>query len=127
MGPTAVPARPPESALRGGNFGGNWQEPKRSCPRHAPLVLVRPGELRRAEWSEFDLDKGEWRIPGERMKMREQHFVPLSRQAVEILRELEPRTNCAIASKPEAARYVFPGAQSRERSRRGRGAFGTRW
>jgi integrase len=54
--------------------------------RLAPLVFVRPGELRRAEWSEFGLDKGEWRIPGERMKMREQHIVPLSRQAVAILR-----------------------------------------
>ena len=83
--------------------------------RLAPLVFVRPGELRRAEWSEFDLDKGEWRIPGERMKMREQHIVPLSRQGVAILRELEPLTNRGIEAKPNAPRYVFPGAQSRER------------
>lgn len=83
--------------------------------RLAPLVFVRPGELRRAEWSEFDLDKAEWRIPGERMKMREQHIVPLSRQAVAILRELEPLTNRGIEAKPKAPRYVFPGAQSRER------------
>ena len=83
--------------------------------RLAPLVFVRPGELRRAQWSEFDLDKGEWRIPAERMKMREQHIVPLSRQAVAILRELEPLTNRGIEAKPNATRYVFPGAQTRER------------
>ncbi len=83
--------------------------------RFAPLVFVRPGELRKAQWPEIDLDKGEWRIPAERMKMREQHIVPLSRQAVEILRELDPLTNRGISAKPDAARYVFPGAQSRER------------
>jgi integrase len=83
--------------------------------RLAPLVFVRPGELRKAQWPEIDLDKGEWRIPAERMKMREQHIVPLSRQAVEILRELEPLTNRVILAKPNAPRYVFPGAQSRER------------
>jgi integrase len=53
------------------------------------LTFVRPGEMRLARWNEFDLDAGEWRIPGERMKMREQHIVPLSQQAVTILRELE--------------------------------------
>jgi integrase len=83
--------------------------------RLAPLVFVRPGELRKAQWLEIDLDKAEWRIPAERMKMREQHIVPLSRQAVEILRELEPLTNREIPAKPDAPRYVFPGAQSRER------------
>ncbi|WP_246237674.1 tyrosine-type recombinase/integrase [Caldichromatium japonicum] len=83
--------------------------------RLAPLVFVRPGELRKAQWCEFDLDKGEWRIPAERMKMREQHIVPLSRQAVAILRELEPLTNRAIPSKPDSPCYVFPGGRSRER------------
>jgi integrase len=78
-------------------------------------VFVRPGELRQAEWSEIDLDKAEWRIPAVRMKMREQHIVPLSRQAVAILRELEPLTNGPIATKPQAPRYVVPGAQSRRR------------
>ena len=58
----------------------------------APLVFVRPGELRAAQWSEFDLDRAEWRIPAYRMKMGEQHLVPLSRQAVAILRELQPLT-----------------------------------
>jgi integrase len=83
--------------------------------RLAPLVFVRPGELRKAQWSEIDLERAEWRIPAERMKMREQHIVPLSRQAVEILRELEPLTNCGIPAKPNAPRYVFPSARSRER------------
>jgi len=60
--------------------------------RLAPLVFVRPGELRKAEWKEIDLDKAEWNIPAERMKMRELHLVPLSRQALEVLRELQPLT-----------------------------------
>lgn len=81
--------------------------------RLAPLVFVRPGELRKAEWREINLDKAEWRIPAERMKMREQHIVPLSTQAVEILRELEPLTNSP--RKANTPCYVFPGAQSRER------------
>lgn len=70
----------------------------------APLVFVRPGELRAAEWSEFDLDGAEWRIPGERMKMGVQHIVPLSRQAVAILLELQPLTG--------DGRYVFPALTS---------------
>ncbi len=83
--------------------------------RLAPLVFVRPGELRKAQWTEIDLDKAEWRIPAERMKMREQHIVPLSRQAVEVLRELEPLTNRGIPAKPNAPHYVFPSARSHER------------
>jgi integrase len=58
----------------------------------APLVFVRPGELRAAHWSEIDLVGAEWRIPAERMKMGEQHIVPLCRQAVAILGELKPLT-----------------------------------
>jgi integrase len=83
--------------------------------RLAPLVFVRPGELRKAQWPEFNLDKEEWRIPAERMKMREQHIVPLCRQAVEILRELEPLTNHPMPSGPNAPCYVFPSARTRER------------
>ena len=49
--------------------------------RFAPLVFVRPGELRRAAWPEIDLAAAEWRIPAERMKMRTPHIVPLARQA----------------------------------------------
>jgi integrase len=77
--------------------------------RLAPLVFVRPGELRAAEWNEFSLDceEPEWRIPGERMKMGEQHVVPLSRQAVTILRELRPLTG--------VGRFVFPGLRTNSR------------
>lgn len=73
----------------------------------APLFFVRPGELRKAEWSEFNLDAAEWRIPAERMKMREQHIVPLSTQAIAVLRELQPLTG--------DGRYVFPGARTNGR------------
>lgn len=62
----------------------------RAALQLSPLVFVRPGELRAAEWSEMDLDAGEWRIPGPRMKMKVEHLVPLSRQAVRILRDVQP-------------------------------------
>ncbi|HKU17954.1 MAG TPA: integrase arm-type DNA-binding domain-containing protein [Candidatus Saccharimonadales bacterium] len=75
--------------------------------RLAPLVFVRPGELRQAEWTEFDLDKAEWNIPAEKMKMREPHLVPLQTQAVEILRELQALTG--------RGRYLFPSARSPKR------------
>ena len=83
--------------------------------RLAPLVFVRPGELRRAQWPEIDLDTAEWRIPADRMKMHEPHIVPLSRQAVDILRELEPLTNRASSVTPNAPSFVFPSARSAER------------
>ena len=73
----------------------------------APLVFVRPGELRNAEWTEINLDLGEWNIPAERMKMREPHLVPLSTQTIKILRELYALTG--------NGRYVFPGARSSKR------------
>jgi integrase len=73
----------------------------------APLVFVRPGELRGAEWREFDLDNSEWRIPAARMKMGEQHIVPLSRQAVAILRELQMFSG--------AGKFVFPSLATRGR------------
>lgn len=56
------------------------------------LTFVRTVELRGAQWAEFDLDRAEWRIPAERMKMRELHIVPLSWQVVELLRELHTHT-----------------------------------
>jgi integrase len=84
----------------------------------APLLFVRPGELRAAEWSEFDLDakEPEWRIPGPRMKMGLEHIVPLSKQAVAILRELHPLTG-PNADFPQASRgkYVFPSVRSAAR------------
>jgi integrase len=79
----------------------------RCALRLAPLVFVRPGELRHAEWPEFDFEKAEWRIPAAKMKMGEQHIVPLARQAVAVLREIQPLTG--------HGRYVFPGERTRER------------
>lgn len=70
----------------------------------APLVFVRPGELRKAEWNEIDLEAGEWRFSAERMKMKTKYIVPLSNPAVGILRALQPLTG--------KAHYVFPGARS---------------
>lgn len=72
--------------------------------RLAPLVFVRPGELRAAEWAEIDLDAAEWRIPGEKMKMDADHIVPLARQAVEILRWMQPLSG--------HSQYVFPSIRS---------------
>lgn len=71
----------------------------------APLVFVRPGELRTAEWSEIDLDAAEWRLPASKMKMKVEHLVPLSVQAVEILRTLQPITG--------EGKYVFPSLRSK--------------
>lgn len=79
----------------------------RCALRLAPLTFVRPGELRHAEWVEFDLGKAEWRIAAGKMKMKEQHIVPLSRQAIAVLREIQPLTG--------DGRYVFPGERTRER------------
>jgi integrase len=73
----------------------------------APYVFVRPGELRAAEWPEIDLDKAEWRIPAERMKMREAHVVPLATQVVAILREIQPLT--------DSGRFVFPSLRTNTR------------
>jgi len=79
----------------------------RAALRLAPLVFVRPGELRQAEWAEIDLDAAEWRIPAEKMKMRDAHIVPLSRQAVGILQEIQLLTG--------RGRYVFPGERTSDR------------
>ncbi|MFM0174120.1 integrase arm-type DNA-binding domain-containing protein [Paraburkholderia sediminicola] len=71
----------------------------------APLLFVRPGELRQAEWTEINLDKGEWRYHVSKTKT--EHLVPLATQAVEILRKLHSLTG--------SGRYVFPGARDRKR------------
>lgn len=80
----------------------------------APLVFQRPGELRQAEWAEFDLDGATWLIPSARMKRTKNekaigadHLVPLSTQAIAILRDLEPLTG--------DGRYVFPSLRTKKR------------
>ena len=70
----------------------------------APLVFVRPGELRTAEWSEIDLDAAEWRIPGSKMKMGQDHIVPLARQAVALLKDLHAMTG--------HGKFVFPSVRT---------------
>lgn len=70
-------------------------------------MFARPGELRQAEWSEIDLDGALWRIPAGKMKMREEHTIPLPSQAIAVLRELQPLTG--------NGQYVFPSERSRQR------------
>jgi integrase len=70
----------------------------------APLLFVRPGELRKAEWAEFDLEHAEWRIPAAKMKMRRLHRVPLSKQADAIIRDLQ-----ALSGD---GRWLFPSVRS---------------
>lgn len=73
----------------------------------APHVFVRPGELRHAEWAEFDLEGALWTIPASKTKMRKDHLVPLSRQAIAILEDIRTLTG------PDG--YVFPSIRSRKR------------
>lgn len=75
----------------------------KSALQLAPLVFVRPKELRMAEWAEIDIKKAEWHIPAEKMKARQKHIVPLSRQAIAVIEELRPLTGHGAAAK-----YLFP-------------------
>jgi integrase len=79
----------------------------RAALQLAPLLFVRPGELRNAEWSEFDLTQAVWSIPATRMKTKEAHLVPLASQAVALLQELHVLTG--------TGRYVFPNPRTAER------------
>nr|WP_253910970.1 tyrosine-type recombinase/integrase [Xanthomonas phaseoli] len=72
------------------------------------LTFVRTVELRNAQWSEIDLDQAIWRIPAERMKMREPHIVPLSKQAVELLKELQTYTGGVASYFPTTERPRSP-------------------
>lgn len=76
----------------------------RCALRLSPLLFVRPGELRHAEWSEIDYRAKEWRIPASKMKMKIQHLVPLAKQSIAILEELRPLTG--------DGKYLFPGRVS---------------
>lgn len=73
----------------------------------SPMLFVRPGELRKMEWAELDLDKAEWIIPPEKMKMGVTHIVPLPTQAAAILREIQPLTG--------HGKYVFHGERDHDR------------
>lgn len=79
----------------------------KSALQLAPLVFVRPGELRHAEWTEINLENSEWRIPAVKMKMKNPHIIPLSTQAMTILKEIFPITG--------AGKYVFPSIRTNSR------------
>jgi integrase len=79
----------------------------RAALQLAPLVFVRPGELRHAEWAEIDLKAATWRIAGAKMKMGVDHIVPLSTQAIAVLKALQPLTG--------AGRYVLPSLRGGDR------------
>ena len=76
----------------------------RSALQFKAVTFVRPGEQRHAEWQEIDLDAAQWNLPAEKMKLRLPHVVPLSSQALDILKELEPLTG--------KGRYVFPNGRT---------------
>jgi integrase len=80
------------------------QPSTRAALQLAPLVFVRPGELRHAEWTEFDLENAVWSIPAEKMKMDRPHRVPLAKQSIAIIRELQTITG--------GSRYLFPQVRS---------------
>lgn len=95
-------------------YAGNYTT--RAALKLSPLLFCRPGELRWATWSEFDLDGALWTVPAQRMKRRKQqketgdpHLVPLSRQAVALLRDLYPLTGHSVAG------YLFPGERDARR------------
>lgn len=94
------PAKVAEMLRSFDGFAGTF--PVLCALRLAPLLFVRPGELRKAEWKQFDLEKGEWRYLV--TKTKTEHLVPLATQAVAILYELHALTG--------AGQYVFPGARS---------------
>lgn len=87
--------------------GYTGQAATRLALQLSPHVFLRPGELRHAEWSEFDLERATWRIPPAKAKMRREHVVPLSTQAIAILKEAKLLSG--------SSRYVFPSIRSMHR------------
>jgi len=87
--------------------GYKGQHITRCALKLTPLVFVRPGELRTAEWAEIDLEAAEWRIPAHKMKMKQPHIVPLSTQAVEVLKDIHPLTG--------HGKYLFPSIRTWKR------------
>jgi len=76
----------------------------RTAMQFSALTFARPGEIRHAEWAEVDVEKAEWRVPAEKMKMRRPHIVPLARQALDVLEAIRPTTG--------HGRYIFPNGRS---------------
>lgn len=116
-GALTVPKVTPRAAITEARaFGGllraidtfAGQETTRNGLKLMALLFPRPGELRAAEWSEFDWDAGEWRIPAKRMKMRREHHVPLARQALAVLADQQKISGGGV--------YVFPSLRTLRRS-----------
>lgn len=87
--------------------GFSGQPATHAALRLAPYLFQRPYNIRTMEWTELDLDAGEWRIPADKMKMREAHIVPLPSQAVAVLKDIQRITG--------SGRYCFPSARGRGR------------
>lgn len=87
--------------------GYTGSEVTRAALKLGPLLFVRPGELRHAEWKDIDFEEATWSIPAERMKMRTPHLVPLALQSIAVLKHLHDLTG--------HGRYVFPGVRSSKR------------
>jgi integrase len=85
------------------SYGGNFVV--RTALQLQPLIFARPANLAMAEWSEFDLDAAEWRIAADKMKMKDAHIVPLSTQAIALLRDIHPLTG--------SGQYVFASNQGK--------------
>lgn len=81
-----------------------------------PLIFARPANLAMAEWSEFDLDAAEWRIAADKMKMRDAHIVPLSKQAIALLKDIQALTG--------SQKYVFASNQSKASKHINAGSIG---
>jgi len=102
--PAITEAKPLAQLLRDIDaYTGNFVV--RTALQLQPLIFARPANLAAAEWSEFDLDAAEWRIAADKMKMKEAHIVPLSKQAIALLRDIYPLTG--------SSRYVFASNQGK--------------
>jgi integrase len=85
------------------SYGGNFV--MRTALQLQPSIFARPANLAMAEWREFDLDTAEWRIAADKMKMKDAHIVPLSTQAIILLRDIYPFTG--------SGQYVFASNQGK--------------
>lgn len=99
----AIIERKPFGELLRAVWAYEGQPSTRAALQLSALLFPRPGELRLARWGEIDLHDALWNVPAERMKMRREHVVPLSRQAIEILDDLAAHTDHG------ADAWVFPG------------------
>ena len=100
----AALTKPTDIAILMKNINAYPRAIVRCALKLSALTFCRPGEIRQAEWAEIDFDNREWRIPAEKMKMKRVHIVPLSKQAVEVLRWLQPVTG--------RNKWLFPSARN---------------